>query len=144
MSEAEKAQRRLNDAMDAMIEDVSMNTMLPIQKKGYLAMAQCCDSKGSQREVQSCINQAQRPSQVAQQIMNNQLQQFQNRLQRGQMDCDDQVKDRYPGLDGSDPKKMERAQNEYNACIAKTFDKYSSMVKSIKVNVETEIKRQTS
>ena len=114
--DGEQANRNLQTAVDAMILSLEQNRMRPMQKKTYLAMAACYDSKNSSpQQINACLQNCSQAVQLSQQVIQNEMNQFQNRLQRCAADCDDSIRDKFPDL--SDQSKMDKAQGQMNSCL---------------------------
>ena len=115
--DGEQLNRKLQAAVDAMLQSIDANKMRPMQKKTYLAMAACFDSKtASTQQIESCLNSSSHSVKVSQQIIQQEMNQFQGRLQRCAADCEDSVRDKNPNL--SDQASIERAQGQMTTCMS--------------------------
>ena len=114
--DANSLQLKLQQAVDKMISDIDMNRLRGIQKKSYLDMAKCFDDKyASQQQVQQCLATKSAAVQSAQSLLQNEMNQFQNRLQRATMACQDEVHDKFPNA-GEDSAQMNRAEQHMLKC----------------------------
>jgi hypothetical protein len=76
--EGEQLQRKLQGAVDTMLQTIEVNKIRPLQKKAYLAMASCFDNKKStSQQIQSCQENSQRAAQMSQNIIQQEMQVFQ-------------------------------------------------------------------
>jgi hypothetical protein len=84
------------------------------------------------------IENASRKLQVVQQILQNEVNIFQNRLQRCSADCEDSVRDRYPNLQTSE-NDFNKAQREMYQCANICADKHIAMLKGIQIKIESDL-----
>ena len=99
-------------------------------------MAECYNSKSaSSNEIENCVNKHSQPAQMVQQVMQHEMGQLQDRLQRCSMACQDEVRDRYPSMSGPNAAADAMAEK----CLIGCADKHIAMLKSIKYNIETKI-----
>ena len=110
-------ERKLQSAVDVMLQSIDANKMRPMQKKTYLAMAACFDSKNAtSQQIEACVGNSSHAVKVSQQIIQGEMNQFQGRLQRCGADCQDSVRDQNPNMD--DQSKVDRAQGQMNSCMS--------------------------
>lgn len=86
-------------------------------------------------DVQRCAHQTQAPLQHADQFLQNEMAQMQNRLQRCSMACQDEVQDRFPNATQPHPQAEAFAEK----CLISCVDKHMAMLKSMKYNIETKL-----
>ncbi|XP_066955214.1 protein FAM136A isoform X1 [Macrobrachium rosenbergii] len=90
----DKAQHRIQEAMTALVDDLDKTYLRGMQKSMHLCSADCCDKKESSvDQVHRCIESCSTPLTQAQSFVQNELSQFQERLQRCVMVCQDRVRD---------------------------------------------------
>ena len=75
---------------------------------------------------------------VVQQIVQNEMNQFQNRVQRCAMDCSDAIQDEYPNLSSTSP-SVAKAQQKLNSCMNTCADKHIALLKGISAKIESDI-----
>jgi hypothetical protein len=125
--DGEQLNRKLQAAVDTMLQSIDANKMRPMQKKTYLAMAACFDNKtASSQQIESCLNSSSHSVKVSQQIIQQEMNQFQSRLQRCGADCEDSVRDKNPNL--SDQASVDRAQGQMTSCMSTCVGKSSFLV----------------
>ena len=115
-----------------------------MQRSIYLKMADCYNAKSaSSSDVERCVHSAASPQNAVQQIIQNEMNQLQNRIERCSMACQDELRDKYPKLtsisDGSNPAAEAMAKK----CMIACGDKHIAMLKSIKYNLEQSIDEVT-
>lgn len=115
--DGEQLNRKLQSAVDTMLQSVDANKMRPMQKKTYLAMAACFDNKSaSSQQIESCLNSSSHSVKVSQQIIQQEMNQFQSRLQRCAADCEDSVRDRNPNM--NDQASVDKMQGQMVTCMS--------------------------
>ena len=63
---------------------------------------------------------------------------FQNRLERCSMGCQDSVKDKFGALEQNSP-KVPAAQKQLLGCMASCVDKHIAMLKSVQYKIQQDI-----
>ncbi|XP_018011563.1 protein FAM136A isoform X1 [Hyalella azteca] len=92
---AEKAQIRIQESMTSLVDDLDKSFLRGMQRTMHLCAAECCEKKeASVDQVHRCIESCSTPLHQAQTFVQNELAQFQERLQRCVLVCQDRVKDR--------------------------------------------------
>ena len=125
---AEAKQKELQRSVDDMVNDIDKRQMMPMRKAAFLAMAKCCDL-GTPAAYQQCVQRASVPEQRASQVIQQELGEFQQRLQRAAMACQDEVKD----YGYKDQAKM---QGAFEACVNGALDKHMKLLPTIKKRIE--------
>lgn len=119
-----------------MLLQIEVEKLRPLQRNMYLKLAECYNSKtASSNEIQNCEHRHSAPMQVVQQVMQHEMGQLQDRLQRCSMACQDEVRDKYPNVSGPNPAADAMAER----CLINCADKHIAMLKSIKYNIDTKI-----
>eukprot|EP01033_Poteriospumella_lacustris_P018172 gene18172-13047_t len=95
-------QARLQNAMDEMVDKIDRTKLRPLQRNAHLKIADCYGMKNaSADEVQRCVQVNSQMMQQIDQIVNGEIQNFQNRLQRCANTCqDDFQSDNYNNRSG--------------------------------------------
>mmetsp|Transcript_6156 Transcript_6156/g.18189 ORF Transcript_6156/g.18189 Transcript_6156/m.18189 type:complete len:134 (+) Transcript_6156:206-607(+) len=125
-------QSELQAKVNAMVSTIDSSTLRPMKKASFLAMAKCCDLD-SPEAYQQCLARASAPEQRASQIMQVELNDFQDRLQRAVRGCQDEVKDK--GV-----RDQNRAQNMFSNCVDNALTKHIGMVPGVQKRIEAAIK----
>lgn len=114
---------KLQQATESLLERLGNSTLKPLRKKCFQCAANCCDTKGSMQQFQQCVANCDAPAQQAEQLLSQELDNFQRRLHRCAMDCKDNAQDKIP----ADPAKqtpalMDALNLEVTACANKCVD----------------------
>ena len=126
--QVQQKQRELQSKMESMLATVEDEKLRPQRKQGFLAMAKCCDL-ADPSAYQQCLQKAQMPEQRSSQLVNAEINDFQNRLGRAIANCQDDVKD-------GGYSDQNRAQNVFNACVGKALDAHAGLLSDVKKRIE--------
>lgn len=118
-------------ATDGMMDDMDRKCIRPLQKASLLKMAACTDLP-SRSQIDSCLQKSQGPMNLAQQIINNEMQQFQHRLERCMLDCQDAVRD-------ANHRSEDASQKAYYSCASSCMDKNMALLRPTQARIEKEI-----
>ena len=80
----EDAQRTLQKSIETMMDSIHKLKLAPIAKAMYSNMSKCYDQGLNDRQSQECVQSHARYMEAIQSMMQNEMSQMQNRLQRGQ------------------------------------------------------------
>ncbi|CCI45810.1 unnamed protein product [Albugo candida] len=128
-----------------MMEQLDVKFIRDFQKRGYLCSAQCFDDKTSSSEqIQNCVERCQFPMQQLQNVIQQELQSFQNRLQRCAMDCQDRARDSIPINEKVDHMTQSRMQKEMEACVGQCVDKQIQCIPTLQKRLEQNITQVSS
>lgn len=119
---AEAKQREMQVKVDDLVRTIDSERLRPLRKSAFLTMAKCCDLDNP-KAYQQCVARAGQPEQQASGVIQKELGEFQQRLQRASMACQDEVKDR--GF-----KDQVKAQNAFNSCINGALDKHMKLLRA--------------
>uniref|UniRef100_U5EWL8 Hipothetical protein n=1 Tax=Corethrella appendiculata TaxID=1370023 RepID=U5EWL8_9DIPT len=131
----EQQKQRIEQEITKMIEEVDKTLLRKMQADMHYCAAKCCDNEQASLEsVHRCIDRCSQPVNQAQEYVQKELEQFQGRLQRCVMSCNDDVKDKMP------VKPTEEQISKYTGifercavqCVDKHVDLLPSMFKTIK------------
>ncbi|RMZ92932.1 hypothetical protein BpHYR1_042216 [Brachionus plicatilis] len=77
------------------IDSIDREYLRKIQGNMFRCNANCCDNPNiSQTDLERCLETCSHPAVKAQQFMNQQMQEIQDRVQRCLMSCADEIKDK--------------------------------------------------
>jgi hypothetical protein len=135
-------QKKLSNAIEDMMSSVVKYKVNPLQKITYENMAKCFNDRDApDQQVQNCVERESHRVKIAQQIIQNEIGQLSNRIQRCGQDCEDYARDQAEGV-GAD-KAQEVAEGHFATCVSKCADKHIAMLKSIQGRIESEIDEKT-
>lgn len=122
----EALQKQLEDFTD----ELDKRTFRPLQKKTFMCSSKCCDdTKQSQEHFQRCIQQCTMEMQQKEATVNNELQVFQQKVQRCAQACNDKAQS---FIESSG---METAQRKAMECIDSCASDYGKELAAIRKRV---------
>jgi hypothetical protein len=86
-------QARLQTAATATITGVEKSLLWPLQKRSFECSAGCFGKHSESTSLQNCIQGCQQKPQVASQLVQAEVQDFQSRIQRAMQACQDRAQD---------------------------------------------------
>ncbi|XP_027222572.1 protein FAM136A isoform X2 [Penaeus vannamei] len=138
----DQAQHRIQEAMTTLIDDLDKEYLRGIQRSMHLCAAECCDRKDSSvDQVHRCIESCSTPLTQAQGFVQNELSQFQERLQRCVMVCQDRVRNQVTADTSESQVTVYKA--EFEGCAMKCVDDHISLMPSIKKRIAGVLSKNT-
>ena len=120
-----------------MIESIDKTYLRKLRKEAFLCNANCCDSPGNHEQVQMCVTNCEKKIVAAEQNLSQELQLFQQRLQRCTYACKDEVESKAaPNLDASGQAKL---QAEFDKCAMKCVDDSIATLGPMKKRLEASL-----
>lgn len=89
----EQQRQRIEQEMSKMINELDLEYLRKMQATMHRCAAKCCDNREiSLESVQKCVENCSSPLNYAQNYVQRELEQLQNKLQRCVMDCNDDIR----------------------------------------------------
>ncbi|XP_050738211.1 protein FAM136A-like isoform X2 [Eriocheir sinensis] len=130
----DQAQHRIQEAMTALVDDLDKTYLRGMQRTMHLCAASCCEKKeNSVDQVHRCIENCSTPLTQAQSFVQNELSQFQERLQRCVMVCQDRVKD-HVHADATEA-QVSAYKAEFEGCAMQCVDEHIQLMPSVKKRI---------
>ena len=133
--ELEGLQRKLEDGLKIMIEDLENSHLKKLTKNAYLKMASCQDLSSSSNRME-CTQKAGIPLENVQHMINNEMNQFQKRIQHCAQTCENELHDKFYPFDEKNRDSIEKHQYD---CAKKCVEQSLSYLKSVKSKLEKDI-----
>ncbi|KXJ83409.1 protein FAM136A [Aedes albopictus] len=119
----EQQKQRIELELSRRVDELDRTILRKMQGEMHECAARCCrDTNASMDSVQRCIEACSTPVQRAQQHVEQELGNFNNRLQRCVMDCNDSIKDKM-GPKPSD-EDISKYTSMFERCAIKCVDKH--------------------
>ncbi|KAH9513203.1 hypothetical protein Btru_034366 [Bulinus truncatus] len=113
-----------------MVNSLDTECLRRMQVDMYQCSAKCCqDTKASLEDVQKCIDNCSKDVNKAQAYLQNEIELFQNRLQRCAMSCQDKLRDELPAKPSD--KDVERGRFTLEKCVIQCADKHVELVPAL-------------
>lgn len=142
-AKAQALNAKMEGEARGMLDQIEKTAIRKVARKGVECVLKCYDKAGTSGAgdvLENCVQNCQMPSKNANQLVQQEVGQFQNRLQRSMMDCQDRTKDMmYPGIE-NDAKKMVKVEESLLACISKTVDAHINLLKPMRQRIESQLK----
>lgn len=101
---------------------LSVSNLCSLQAEMHLCAAKCCEDKhGSIDSVQGCIERCSAPVNRAQQYVQKELGEYQGRLQRCVMQCNDEIKLEMPA--NPNEEEISKYTSKFERCAVQCVDK---------------------
>lgn len=113
-----------------------------MMKQVHSCSLKCYDNNSaSDEQVAQCEQNCASYTQAYKQVFENEMNSFQNRLQRGVMDCQDAAQDRLTDEIRANPHNMVaiQAQADMDKCVSAIVDKHIAMLPSLQKKIESQI-----
>ena len=129
----EEDMEQLQKQLDQFTDSLDKTTFRPLQKKTFDCSSKCCDdTKQSHETFQRCIQNCAVTMQEKETVVNNELQIFQQKVQRCAQTCNDKAQSflESDGIGG-----MDKAQRKAMECIDECARDYGKELKQIQRRV---------
>ena len=141
MSDADQA--RLQASVDDMMKRLEKSHLNPMQKNAYLCSANCFDKKVDQANIQNCVQNCQQKTGMAQQVIQQEMGEFQNRLSRAMQGCQDKIKDSLAPLmmakNPDNDKINDLAQKQMYQCGGQVVNEHIKLVAGIEKRLQSQL-----
>eukprot|EP00521_Asterionellopsis_glacialis_P007650 CAMPEP_0195287896 /NCGR_PEP_ID=MMETSP0707-20130614/4778_1 /TAXON_ID=33640 /ORGANISM="Asterionellopsis glacialis, Strain CCMP134" /LENGTH=149 /DNA_ID=CAMNT_0040347701 /DNA_START=31 /DNA_END=480 /DNA_ORIENTATION=+ len=137
-SKAKELNARMEGAATSMMDDLDRRTIRPLAHQSYKCVVQCFDKAGSKESSQflsHCSQQCQMPYQQANQILQTEFHQFQQRLNRSMQTCQDQARDQLVPGQEQNAKAMAKVEQALLKCMSKTVEEHIQLLPSTKERI---------
>ena len=135
---------KLDGKAKTMLDDIEKQTLRPIARQSYVCAVSCYDKAGKTgpaEQIQHCVQQCQAPYQQAQAVVNNEVHQFQDRLNRAMMQCNDEARDFMTPDIQTNAKQMKLLEDTVGKCFTNCVDKHIGLLGGMKSRVVSQLKQ---
>merc|ERR1711988_388613 len=123
---AEAVAQQVSSALEGLAQDVEKKHFRPAQKAHFLCSAKCCDSAGyGQMQME--------------QIVTAQMGQFQERLQRCMVRCQDTAQEKLPSSPSD--KQVAAAKSQMESCVVDCAKEYLGQVPKLRSDIAASVKK---
>ncbi|CAD7077472.1 unnamed protein product [Hermetia illucens] len=131
----EQQRQRVEQEMTKLVDEMDKTYLRKMQVEMHKCAAKCCEDQTSSIDsVQRCVDRCAAPLTSAQKYVHKELEEFQGRLQRCVMQCNDDVKVQMSANPSED--EIAKFTAQFERCAVKCVDKHvgliPSMLKTIK------------
>jgi hypothetical protein len=138
----EGAQASVEDAISKMVNSLDTGCLRKMQFDMYSCSAKCCENrKASLDDVQRCIDNCSTDVNKAQNYLQNEIEMFQNRLQRCAMSCQDKIRDTLPAKPTD--KDMTSGRANLEKCVIECAQSHVELVPGLTKKILDNLKSQS-
>jgi preprotein translocase subunit SecD len=141
--EYQQLQQDLQNSVNKMMDKISQKSLRPLQKQSYLSMASCLDNNQlSDQQINQCIQNAGRKPQVIQNMIQNEMNLFQSKIQRCSQVCQDDANHLVTNETKIDPNEIAKIEKVMFQCSKSCVEKHVAMLANLEAKILSEIARQ--
>lgn len=140
---ANELNSRMEGEAKKSIDEIERTLLRPIARKAYACVVKCYDDAGqhgSTEQIDRCSRQCQGPYQLASNVLQQEIGQFQNRLNRAMMQCNDEASAMITPAVQNDARKMKKVEDTVLNCMSKTVDHHIKQLLPMKQRIEASLK----
>mmetsp|Transcript_19951 Transcript_19951/g.24617 ORF Transcript_19951/g.24617 Transcript_19951/m.24617 type:complete len:152 (-) Transcript_19951:826-1281(-) len=134
---------RLEGAAKIVVDEIERSLLRPVARNAYACVVKCYDDAGQNGSVEAidhCSQRCQAPYQMANNVVQQEVGQFQNRLNRGMMQCNDDASAMITPDVQKDSRKMKKVEDTILKCISKTVDNQMKQLQPMRQRVASQLK----
>eukprot|EP00586_Coscinodiscus_wailesii_P018455 CAMPEP_0172497740 /NCGR_PEP_ID=MMETSP1066-20121228/104420_1 /TAXON_ID=671091 /ORGANISM="Coscinodiscus wailesii, Strain CCMP2513" /LENGTH=147 /DNA_ID=CAMNT_0013270679 /DNA_START=121 /DNA_END=561 /DNA_ORIENTATION=- len=138
-AQAKALNARMEGKAKEQIDEIDRTLLRPIARNSYACVLKCYDKVGTTgptEQLQHCSQECQAPYQQYQVVVQQEVNQFQNRLNRAMMQCQDDARDLVTKDIQDDPAQMKKFEKSLISCISKTVDHHITLLGPMKKRIE--------
>ncbi|KAG7351744.1 protein of unknown function DUF842 containing protein [Nitzschia inconspicua] len=125
------------------LDDIERNWMRKVARESFACAVKCYDKAGKSgpaEALEQCARKCQMPYQQASALVQQEVNQFQNRLNRNMQECQEQARDRIqPGME-NDPSKMAAIEQSLLDCMSKQVNEHIKLLQPMKNRITAALK----
>mmetsp|Transcript_12547 Transcript_12547/g.26552 ORF Transcript_12547/g.26552 Transcript_12547/m.26552 type:complete len:154 (-) Transcript_12547:2230-2691(-) len=142
-SQANALNARMEGEAKTAIDGIERELLRPMALKSYQCIVDCykkAGATGSNEQLDHCSRSCQIPHQQAHNVLQQEVSQFQDRLSRAMMQCNDDAQDMMtPGIQ-NDARRMKKVEDSVVKCISGVVDKNVAALKPMRERIASQIK----
>lgn len=143
-AKANQLNARMEGEAKVALDEIEKTLLRPIARNSYACVLQCYDDagqNGSSAQIDQCSRQCQVPYQASNQIVQQEVGNFQNRLSRAMMQCNDEASAMITPAVQNDARKMRKVEDKVLYCIKKTVDDHVKQLGPMKQRIQAGIQQ---
>jgi Eukaryotic protein of unknown function (DUF842) len=142
-SQANALNAKMEREASIVLDDIERNYMRKIARGSFACAVKCYDKAGKNGPAEAldhCARNCQVPYQQAGAMVQNEVGQFQNRLNRNMTECQERARDKItPGMD-NDPSKIAALEQDLLKCMSQQVDEHIKLLKPMKDRIVANLK----
>lgn len=138
----EVPEKRMKEAVDALIDDIDKSHLRVLQKQMFLCSSDCYDKAVSREIVESCVERCNKPLKKASKVVQKEMDDLQGQLSRCGMTCYDKAQQKF----GPDEEHYTVFQNkefseQLSSCISSCVDDHIKLLPDIRRRIVESVQR---
>eukprot|EP00525_Craspedostauros_australis_P011601 CAMPEP_0198114870 /NCGR_PEP_ID=MMETSP1442-20131203/6118_1 /TAXON_ID= /ORGANISM="Craspedostauros australis, Strain CCMP3328" /LENGTH=358 /DNA_ID=CAMNT_0043772269 /DNA_START=74 /DNA_END=1153 /DNA_ORIENTATION=+ len=133
---------KMEGAAGEVLDEIDRHHIRKLARASFVCATKCYDkagTKGPADVLQNCVQQCQLPFQRGNALVQQEIGQFQNRLNRNMTECQEKARDLM-----TDPNQTQKVENALIDCMAKTVDHHIALLKPMKQRIIASLKKVES
>mmetsp|Transcript_15826 Transcript_15826/g.34257 ORF Transcript_15826/g.34257 Transcript_15826/m.34257 type:complete len:150 (-) Transcript_15826:599-1048(-) len=125
-----------------MVDEIERFQLRPLGRKMHACIISCYDKAGKngrKEQIEQCSQQCQIPNQKAAAATQQEIANFQNRLNRAMMQCNDEAQGMITPDMQHDSRKMKKVEGSLLNCIQGAVNKSTAGLKPMKQRIESQM-----
>lgn len=143
-SKANQLNARMEGEAKLALDEIDRIHLRPIARNSYACVLKCYDdagNKGPAEQIAHCSRQCQTPYEMANNIVQQEVGQFQNRVSRAMMSCNDEASAMITPDVQRDARKMKKVEDKVLSCISKAVDDHVKQLGPMKQRIQAAFKQ---
>ncbi|KAL3768783.1 hypothetical protein ACHAWU_006884 [Discostella pseudostelligera] len=133
---------KIEGDLTSLVDEIERSKLRPMGRSMYSCIVSCYDKAGkncAKEQIEQCSQQCQIPYQQAGAATQQEIANFQNRLNRSIMQCNDDAQGMVTPDMQHDARKMKKVEDSMLKCIEGVIDKSRGGLKPMKQRIESYI-----
>mmetsp|Transcript_33126 Transcript_33126/g.63278 ORF Transcript_33126/g.63278 Transcript_33126/m.63278 type:complete len:150 (+) Transcript_33126:158-607(+) len=131
---------KIEGDLTSMMDEIERLKLRPLGRKMHTCIISCYDKAGKngrKEQIEQCSQQCQIPYQTAGNATQQEITNFQNRLNRAMMQCNDDAQGMVTPDMQDDPRKMKRVEDSLLKCLEGAIQNSNGGLKPMRQRIES-------
>eukprot|EP00979_Chaetoceros_neogracilis_P007477 scaffold1575_cov242-Chaetoceros_neogracile.AAC.2 len=145
-AKANQLNARMQEEATKAIDQLEKTLIRPIARNSYACVVKCYDDAGttdSAEQIDQCSKHCQGPYQASHQVLQQEIGQFQNRVSRAMVQCNEEAVAMITPAVQKDARKMKKVEDTVLKCMSRTVDENIKHLGPMKHRIEAGLKEVT-
>jgi hypothetical protein len=145
-AKANQLNARMEGEAKVALDEIERTLLRPIARNSYACVLKCYDDaglKGSSAQIDQCSRQCQGAYQQSNNIVQQEVGNFQNRLSRAMTQCNDDASAMITPAVQKDARKMRKVEDKVLSCISQTVDANIKSLGPMKQRIQAGLQQVT-
>mmetsp|Transcript_2017 Transcript_2017/g.4327 ORF Transcript_2017/g.4327 Transcript_2017/m.4327 type:complete len:153 (-) Transcript_2017:420-878(-) len=142
-AQANALNAKMEGEASKMLDEVERNWMRKVARQSFACAVKCYDKAGTSgpaESLESCTRNCQAPYQQSSNLVQQEVAQFQNRLNRNMQECQEKARDLItPGIE-NDSYAMSKVETALITCMEKQVNEHIKLLQPMKARITSVLK----